>query len=125
MNPYIEKTRALEFLISEAPVTLSRDTFTLLPSQGVLVAGTVLSRVTASGKYQILAPAGSGGAEVARAILSVGVLDVAADQTITAIDCHAEVLLSLITFPAGITAPQTVTATANLAARFIKLRIPA
>ena len=122
MNPYIERTRALEFLISEAPGTLSRDTFTLLPSQGALVAGTVLSRVTASLKYQLLAPAGSGGAEVARAILSRNVPNVAADQEITVIDGNAEVLLSLLTFPAGITAPQTVTATANLAARSIKIR---
>ena len=56
------------FVISEAPGTYSRENKTLISGQ-TLLAGRVLGKITASGKYTALAPAAGNGSEVAAAIL--------------------------------------------------------
>jgi hypothetical protein len=50
-----------EFLASEGNGTLSRDVVTLISGQN-LVAGTVLGKITASGKYTIVNPGAVEGA---------------------------------------------------------------
>jgi hypothetical protein len=50
--------RPYEFLLSEAPGTLSRDEITVLSGED-LTAGTLLGKVTASGKYVAYDDAGT------------------------------------------------------------------
>lgn len=53
MATYNEPVRALEFLVSEAPGQLSREQVTLAASQGDLVAGTVLGKITVGAKTAV------------------------------------------------------------------------
>lgn len=79
-----------EFLMSEAPGVgaLSREVITIASGAGVIAPGTVLGKITASGKY-IPSPAaevsGSEGAEVADAVNLYGVDATSADVEVTAI----------------------------------------
>lgn len=69
-----------EFLISESSGTRSRDEITIAAAAGKMVAGTVLGKITASGKYTAYSNAASDGTEVAAGILYSGVEDLAVDQ---------------------------------------------
>jgi len=51
MATYTEARRTGEFLISEASGTRSREEVTIVSGAGALAAGTVLGKITASGKY--------------------------------------------------------------------------
>ena len=59
--------QALEFLLSEANGERSRDVVVI--TGGDYKAGTVLAKVTASGKFTEHDPAGAGGIETAVAVL--------------------------------------------------------
>ena len=52
MATYTEPARPLEFLVSEGNGQISRDQIVLVSGAGALVAGRVLGKVTASGKYK-------------------------------------------------------------------------
>lgn len=51
MATYTEARQTGEFLISEASGTRSREAVTVVSGAGALAAGTVLGKITASGKY--------------------------------------------------------------------------
>lgn len=61
MTTYNEPARALEFLLSEASGTRSRENVILAASQGDLVAGTVLGKITKAGTASAAAFAGNTG----------------------------------------------------------------
>lgn len=61
MSSYAEPGRALEFLLSEANGTRSRENVTLAASQGDLPAGTVLGKITKAGTASAAAFAGNTG----------------------------------------------------------------
>ena len=67
-----------EFIVSEGNGKISRETITVLSGQN-FQAGAVLGKVTASGKYKVLAPAAVDGSEVAAGILYDAVDASAAD----------------------------------------------
>ncbi len=126
MTTLTEKSRALEFLISENNGDFAREQVTLITGQN-LEAGTVLGKITASGKYTILAPAAVTGEEVAAAILCQKTDATAADKRTAIILGSAEGVAvevngKVLVYPGGITGPQTTTAIANLLARGIKVR---
>lgn len=79
-----------EFLISEANGYRSREEVTIDASAGAMAAGTVLSKLTATGKYVAYDNVGTDGSEVAAAILYAAVHDSAADQKAVAFvrDCE-------------------------------------
>lgn len=58
-----------EFLVSEAEGTLSREEVTVTQAGSPIVSGTVLGKITASGKYVPYSNAASDGTEAAAAIL--------------------------------------------------------
>lgn len=122
MTTFIEGKHRGEFLHSEANRTQSRDAVTVASSVS-LVAGTVMGKITASGKWKILAPAASDGTQNAAGVLYDNV-DASAGDVVGAamITRAAEVNGAEITWPAGISGPQTVTATAQLAALGILVR---
>lgn len=85
-----------EFLVSEAPGTLSRDAITVTaPAATLLEAGAVLGQIAASGKYVAYDEAWSDGRETAAGILydnvdnTDGVAE--ADFDVTVVNFNAEV----------------------------------
>jgi hypothetical protein len=94
-----------EFILSEGNGTISREEVTVAAAAAALAAGTVMGKITASGKYVAYNNAASDGSEVAAGILYTNVPDSAADQKAVIIARQAEVLNSALT---GIDAPGKV-----------------
>ena len=121
MTTYTEPGRALDFLISEAPGTLSRDNVTLAAGSGVLAAGTVLGAL-ASGKY---APfdedSSSDGPVVASAILCYET-DATADAEATVISRLAEVDANGLTWHSNNDTNDKAAGVLELASQFIIVR---
>lgn len=108
-----------EFIFSEANGTLSLETVTI--DTGDLAAGTVLGKITASGKYVQLNPAGEDGSENAAGILYDNVDATDGDVEATIVARLAEVNGSELTWPT-ITDEQKAAAVADLAALSIIVR---
>ncbi|WAC26417.1 head decoration protein [Ancylobacter sp. SL191] len=105
------------YIISEANGYRSRDEITVASGAGVLKAGRVLGKVTASGKYVNYTPGASDGSQNAAAILYQGCDATSADvrRTITARD--SEVQADVLNWgPAVTTDTHKNTALAALAA---------
>lgn len=75
-----ETRRTGDFLISEASGTRSREEVTIDLSAGAMIPGTVVSKLTASGKWVAYDDAGTDGSETASGILYAAVADSTADQ---------------------------------------------
>lgn len=86
-----EARRTGEFLLSEATGTRSREEVTIAAAAAALVAGTVVGKITASGKYVAYSNGASDGSETAAGILYAAVADSAADQKAVIIARDAEV----------------------------------
>lgn len=87
-----EPGRPLEFMISEANGRRSREQITLVSGAGALKAGTVLGKISASGKYQTYDNAsGTAAVNVGAAILCYDVDATSADQLAAVIVRDAEV----------------------------------
>ena len=80
------------------------------------MAAAVLGKVTASGKYRALNPAGADGSQTAAGILYDAVDASAADAEGVAIVRLAEVNAAELIWPAGITGGQKTTALGQFAA---------
>jgi hypothetical protein len=118
---FTEQARQAAHLVSEASGYRSRDAI-IVGTAANLAAGTVLGRVTATGKYLILAPAAGDGTQTAAAILYGPALAATADVPSTANTRDCEVNGNLLTWPVGITGPQKTAALASLAAVGILVR---
>lgn len=110
-----------EFMVSEANGFRSREDITVLLGQN-LVAGAVIAKVTASGKWMVLTPGAADGSQNAAGILYGAVNASAADAKGVVIARDAEVNAGEIAWPAGISAPNKTTALAALAALGIVMR---
>lgn len=94
-----EGPRTAEWLLSEADGTRSRDVVTVhILSGQSLDSGTVLGKVTASGKYVPSVNAASDGSQTAVAVLynDLDAPDADTDVQATAITCDAEVWGALL-----------------------------
>lgn len=92
MTTLTEGRHTAEFLKSEANGYRSRDTVVLSSTAAALAAGTVLGKITASGKFVAYDEAGTDdGRRVAAGVLYANVADSAADQNVVAIVRDAEV----------------------------------
>lgn len=97
--------RALAFLLSEANGSRSRAIGTIAAGAGVLDAGTVLGRITASDKLTAspaAETAGIEGAETAVAILAYGVDATEADVDVTIVDRDAVAKAGHLTYAATV-----------------------
>ncbi|MGN7867782.1 head decoration protein [Paracoccus sp. 22332] len=117
-----EQSRATtaHYIVSEAAnIYRSREQVIIASGSGVLKAGAVLGKVTASGKYAPLDPAASNGAQTAAAILFEGCDATSEDvrRTITARD--TEVHADVLNWKEGVTDNQKTTAMGQLAERGI------
>jgi len=86
-----QTARNEDFLLSEANGYRSRETVTIVSGTAALVAGAVLGKITATGKYQDYDAGESNGAETAVAVLCAPVDASAADVDGVAIVRDAEV----------------------------------
>lgn len=102
MQTMTEKARRLAFLLSEGNGSISRDVVTILSGSGVLEPGTVLGKVTASGKYKPATATGTDGAETAIAVLTERVDTSSADAEAVVISRLAEVKRPMLVFGATI-----------------------
>jgi hypothetical protein len=109
------------FLVSEANGHQSRDQVTL--GGGALVlAGTVLGAITASGVFAPLNTGASDGSQTAAGIL-FGTRDTtSANKQAVVVLRNAEINASELIWPAGATGPQIATATGQLKALGVILR---
>lgn len=98
------------------------DTATLISGQN-LVAGTAVGKITASGKYTILAPAAADGSQNCAGFIMANTNASAGDVANTRFFLRgpAQVNANDITWPGGITAPQKAAAIAQLLALGIKV----
>ncbi len=112
------------FLKSEANGTLSREAIVLASGAGSLIAGTVLGKVTASGKYKAYDNDAADGTQTAAAILAYDVDATSADQAAVGIVRLAEVWRDRLVWGAAVTtqaekdAAYVDFATVNIAVRY-------
>lgn len=115
MTVLTETNHVGEFLVSEGNGYISRKVVTVTVSgASKWLSGTVLGKITASGKYIKYSNGASDGSEVAAGILYNELDPVAGDIKATIIENDAEVIQAKLT---GIDAPGIV----DLAARGIKM----
>lgn len=120
--PYFEEGRyPAEFIVSEANGTRSRDTGTLISGQD-LDAGTVLGKITASGKLTQFDQDASDGSQNAAAILFSPCDASAGDAECVILARDAEVNGAELTWPADIETAEQTAAEAQLKALGIVVR---
>ena len=107
--------------LAAAAAAASREIVVILSGQA-LEAGTVLGRITETGKSVALDPTANDGSENAAGILWDGVDASAGDRKGLAITRTAAVRADALLWPDGITSPQKAAALAQLAAVGIKTR---
>ena len=120
MTTFTETNKAGDWLQWEVDRNFSRIAATLISGQN-LKSGTVLGKITASGKYTILAPAGADGSQTADAVLLDDVDASGGDKVCTIVERFALLKSAGLTWPGGITGPQKTTATTNLLAKNLKI----
>lgn len=126
MSTKTEGRHAAEFLISESPGHISRDKATVtVAATTTLKPGTVLGRLSATGKYVPYDNAGSDGSESAYGVLFDEVANAAgdpADKVATVINWGAEVRSSSLEWADGLGDNDKAAAAVDLLARGIKVR---
>ncbi|EYD71803.1 head decoration protein [Limimaricola hongkongensis] len=120
MENKIDTARNLGCVLSEAEFGRSRDEVTIASGEGVLQPGTVLGKVTASGKF-VASPNGSvvgkEGAETAVAVLAYRVDAASADAQAVVISRAAQVKGPELAYEASVNdATKTATKADQLAA---------
>jgi hypothetical protein len=123
MTTFTQQPWSLEFLVTEAPGYISRDTIVIASGAGVIQPGTVVGKVTATGKYVISVPAASDGSQIAAAITGYRVDATSADQHVAAFTRTCEVNGNQLTRDVSIDTPTEIaTQNAQLAALGISVR---
>ena len=96
---------------TEGPNRFSRDEVTIVSGQAAMVPGTVLGKITASGKYKIFNNANADGSEVPAAILLETTAAAAADITgVVVLKRHAEVVRQALVWASGVDATEQAAA---------------
>jgi len=119
-NTTTEGTRTAEVVLSGGG-SISREKVLLISGQN-LKAGAVLGVITASGKYTLHDAAAADGSQNAAAVLLADCNATGGDAAALVLARLAEIKTELLTFKAGITAPQRTAALAALAAKFLIAR---
>lgn len=118
-----EGVYAGEFLISESDDgSISRDAVVIASGQGVVEAGSVLGRITASGKLAKYDNAATDGTQVAVAVLLSKVDATSADANGVAVSRLAEVESNLLIYGLDQDAVSKTAAIADLKTQFIIAR---
>lgn len=99
-----EGPRTLGFVLSEAEFGRSRDEVVIASGAGVLEPGTVLGKITASGKFKAAVDASEDGSEIASAVLGHRVNATDSDVPAVVIARAAQVKKPELVYAAGATA---------------------
>lgn len=121
MTTKTEGNHGTEFLL-DTEESLSLDKVTLITGQNLL-SGTVLGKITASGKFTQLNTSATDGSQNAVSILRGDVDATSADMDCVVVSRIAEVIDSKLIYPAGISGANKTAAIAALATSFIIVRI--
>jgi hypothetical protein len=97
MPTLTEGRHTAEFLLSEANGYRSREKVILAAAAAALSAGTLLGKITASGKYVAYSNVAGDGSQTVAGILYANAPDSAADQNVTIIARDAEVKAAALT----------------------------
>ena len=92
----------LQFLMSEANFHRSRDTIVIVAGSGVVNPGTVLGKITASGKYAPSPATGADGSETGAALNLYQVDATSADAAVSAVTRDCEVNGKILYFAATV-----------------------
>lgn len=122
MTTYTEGFRATEIIQSEANGTLSREQITIVSGSGALAAGTVLGKITASGKYKAYDDDNADGSETAAAVLLYPVDATSADVIASVIFRFAEIKSGAVVWASTNDAGDKTAGIADLAAKHIIIR---
>ena len=98
MTVFTEGRHAAEFVMEELGVNFARDTITIVSGAGVIAPGTVLGKITASGKYKPSTATGADGGQTAVALNLYEVDATSADVEVAAITRGATVNGKLIAY---------------------------
>jgi hypothetical protein len=109
------------FIAGEANFWRARQHETLIAGQNLL-AGTVVSRITASGKLTQLTPGASDGSQTPVGLLYRDIDATAEDKRVVLMARDFEADGQVVTWPTGITTPQKTAALTALAALGIVVR---
>lgn len=120
MATITEGQRTAGFIVSEANAYRSREEVTVDATGGALEPGTILGKITASGKYVRHDAGAADGSEAEAGILLSAIGAEEATRTIIARD--AEVMASELTYESGADATQKTTSNAALASLGIIVR---
>lgn len=123
MPVFTKGAAAAEFILSEASGSRSRDTVVIAAGAGIVAPGSVLGKVTASGKYLVSAIGAVDGSQTPAAISIYGCDATTADQKVAVISRDAEVNRNCLTYHAdrNLDAEKT-SANVSLAAQGIIVR---
>ena len=102
MTVFNEGFKTGEFILSEGDENISRDEITIAAAAPAMVAGQVLGKITATGKFVAYNNAATDGSDVAAGILYAAVPDKAVDQRAVAVTRLCEVKVGALT---GLDAP--------------------
>lgn len=91
-NTKTEARRTGNFILAEANGTRSRDEVTIAAAAGALEPGTLVGKITATGKYVAYNNGASDGSEVAAGVMYAAAPDLATDQKGVIIARDAEVV---------------------------------
>ena len=100
MTVLVETRHPGEFILSEANGQRSREAIIIASGAGVIAAGTVLGKVTATAKYIASAIGATDGSETPAAVAIYGADATSADVTVSAIVRDAEVNGNCLTYHA-------------------------
>lgn len=101
MTTYTEGYHNSEIILSEAPGTLSREVITVVSGTGILSAGTVIGKVTASGKWRTYDDGHVDGSQTLVGVLLEAIDATSGDITCAALVRFAEVKKDLLQWDAA------------------------
>ena len=113
MDTFSYKTDS-DVVKDEGKNRFSRDDDTLASGSGKVVCGTVLGRVTTTGKFKPLNTAATDGSQTAAAVILQFADATAADVTVVNLKRRAQVVMQALVWPIGINATQKNAALAAL-----------
>jgi hypothetical protein len=125
MTTYTEAARGLEFLLWEQEEGYSREQVTLTASQGALLAGTVMAKVTGTGNYVPYDDDANGttaGTGIAAGILCYDVANSGSTQPVVIIARQAIVKSALLVWEASNDSTEKAAAVVELTALGILVR---
>lgn len=102
MTKFTEGRHPIEGLLSEGDFAYSRASITVVSGAGKIVPGTVLGKITASGKYTPSPDTGADGSQTAVAVALYDCDATSADAVVVAVVRHAQWNVNTLTYHSSV-----------------------